>query len=429
MSVKSGSTLYNASEGYDADAWDDSALIKAYDRAMQSGRELIQTRKGGNKRSWDVGSACRAIWSEDGEEYEGTVVQQHPAKKRVTVRFHGYNNEDEVRVSELMDSLGQDAVDDQIEQAERDKEIEEEEPGAGDEFRLGDWCRAEWSEDGVVYEAVIEKVNRKNKTAVVKFLGFGNQEEKDLDDLYMSKGEEWREEQENIGTEQEPGIKEEELHNLIAKNCPDLLANFGVNGSEESSDINLALDSLAIKEEVAPKSKSKSKKTKKSNSLSDKPVKTSTLPSQNGSLNQSSWHPSGSSSIPSFGSFPSMPHHMQMPSPMGLMPPNMQMPSSMVQMPNHMQIPSQMSTMPSFSSPMGMMMPNMFSSIPAFPQFAPGLQHPQIPANAPLDQLHQASGGDPALKAMLLSWYNAGFHSGFYQGSKKPVKKEKNKKN
>ena len=75
--------------------------------------------------------------------------------------------------------------------------------------------------------------------------------EKSLDELFMSKGEEWRLEQENMEEEvmdngqvcfqylkfkylyfviYQQGIKEEELHNLIAKNCPDLLANFGDGG-------------------------------------------------------------------------------------------------------------------------------------------------------------------------------------------------------
>ena len=38
------------------------------------------------------------------------------------------------------------------EEYEEGEEEEEEEEGAGDDFRVGDWCRAEWSEDGVVYE-------------------------------------------------------------------------------------------------------------------------------------------------------------------------------------------------------------------------------------------------------------------------------------
>ena len=39
---------------------------------------------------------CRATYSVDGEEYEGTVVNKNVGNKSVTVRFHGYNNEEEV---------------------------------------------------------------------------------------------------------------------------------------------------------------------------------------------------------------------------------------------------------------------------------------------------------------------------------------------
>ena len=38
----------------------------------------------------------RATYSVDGEEYEGTVVNKNVGNKSVTVRFHGYNNEEEV---------------------------------------------------------------------------------------------------------------------------------------------------------------------------------------------------------------------------------------------------------------------------------------------------------------------------------------------
>ena len=66
---------------------------------------------------------------------------------------------------DLMDSLGQEAIKEQMEMAEEDLEEEEEEEGAGDDYRYrmmmmtrsdinlndyrkGDWCRAAWSEDG-----------------------------------------------------------------------------------------------------------------------------------------------------------------------------------------------------------------------------------------------------------------------------------------
>ena len=52
-----------------------------------------------------------------------------------------------------------------------------------------------------MYEGIIESLDRKTGTAKVKFLGFGNVEEKSLDELFMSKEEEWRTWQENMGAE------------------------------------------------------------------------------------------------------------------------------------------------------------------------------------------------------------------------------------
>ena len=46
------------------------------------------------------------------------------------IRYFGYNNEEEVAERDLMDSLGQDAIKEQIEE-------EEEEEGAGDDYRCG----------------------------------------------------------------------------------------------------------------------------------------------------------------------------------------------------------------------------------------------------------------------------------------------------
>ena len=87
-----------------------------------------------------------------------------------------------------MESLGTAEIEAQVEQAKLDMEEEEEEEGAGDEYRLGDWCRARWTEDQLVYEATVKSVDRKKGTAKVEFVGFGNIEVKQLDELYMSKG-------------------------------------------------------------------------------------------------------------------------------------------------------------------------------------------------------------------------------------------------
>ena len=39
-----------------------------------------------------------------------------------------------------------------------------------------DWCRSEWTKDGVVYEAEVLSVNRKKRTGKVTFVLFGNKE-------------------------------------------------------------------------------------------------------------------------------------------------------------------------------------------------------------------------------------------------------------
>ncbi|KAG8250548.1 SMN protein Smn1 [Homalodisca vitripennis] len=92
----------------DDDVWDDAQLVKAYDRAIYKAKQQIldkiqkemslteadiqdvlgdpptpkkrkkrknKSNTGGNYPMWKVGSACRAIWSEDGEEYECEIVE------------------------------------------------------------------------------------------------------------------------------------------------------------------------------------------------------------------------------------------------------------------------------------------------------------------------------------------------------------------
>ena len=107
MSAK-GKVLYSASEGCDADVWDDTALIQEYERALESSRlrnvstssrdlllsrrELMRCRKvqssgkKGKGREWKIGDSCRAVFSEDGLEYEGTVVFCNKSTRSVTVR-------------------------------------------------------------------------------------------------------------------------------------------------------------------------------------------------------------------------------------------------------------------------------------------------------------------------------------------------------
>ncbi|KAK7866570.1 hypothetical protein R5R35_010417 [Gryllus longicercus] len=113
------------------DVWDDSALIKAYDVAVKAVKDKIAQRleynnadgrdkanrklskKNGGLKSkkleWQVGAACRAVYSEDGNVYEATIQHIKSNGNTCIIRYVGYENEEEVLLSQLMVSEGPEA--------------------------------------------------------------------------------------------------------------------------------------------------------------------------------------------------------------------------------------------------------------------------------------------------------------------------------
>jgi len=189
----------------------------------------------------------------DGALYEATldsVDGEQDGCKYGTVTFIGYNNQETVWLSTLHPSAGQEArqrqeaeaagqvngesLVNQIEKGQRfvgeadgavagqpeaeakvkheeKKEPEAEKPAqAGQkgadvdsEWKEGAFCRAVYSEDNQLYEAVINKVTKDKDSggffADVEFLGYGNQAAVWCDDLKTSMGEEARELQKKEG--------------------------------------------------------------------------------------------------------------------------------------------------------------------------------------------------------------------------------------
>ncbi|XP_057338976.1 survival motor neuron protein [Microplitis mediator] len=111
------------------DVWDDSILIKAYDRAVSLAKEevakglSIETTNTYRKNSakhrdsrdslsddlvnkWTVGSQCRAIYSVDGQAYEATILKIFKDSKTCLVKFLGYGNTEKVELSSLYESDG-----------------------------------------------------------------------------------------------------------------------------------------------------------------------------------------------------------------------------------------------------------------------------------------------------------------------------------
>ncbi|XP_029961021.1 survival motor neuron protein 1 [Salarias fasciatus] len=121
----------------DSDIWDDTALIKAYDKAVASFKTALK-----------------------GEEEPQTFKKNQPGKKRKNIK----------------------------------KNQTRKNPNAASnkEWQVGDTCCAYWSEDGQLYPATISSINEARGTCVVVYTDYGNEEEQNLEDLLsgISEGDE-----------------------------------------------------------------------------------------------------------------------------------------------------------------------------------------------------------------------------------------------
>lgn len=84
-------------------------------------------------------------------------------------------------------------------------------------FKVGDFVRSTF-EDNVDYEAEILSINE-NGTALIRYIGYGNEQRVKLEDLVASWGVEAREEQKLLAEADKPAEEDrnhqEELHNFI----------------------------------------------------------------------------------------------------------------------------------------------------------------------------------------------------------------------
>ncbi|NXW73360.1 SMN protein, partial [Hirundo rustica] len=123
----------------DSDIWDDTALIKAYDKAVASFKNalkngecsepsdkqeqrLVIKRKNHKKnrnrnksntaplKQWKVGDSCSAVWSEDGNLYLATIASINQKKGTCVVTYTGYGNQEEQNLSDLLPPAGDETV-------------------------------------------------------------------------------------------------------------------------------------------------------------------------------------------------------------------------------------------------------------------------------------------------------------------------------
>lgn len=123
-----------AGQSDDSDIWDDTALIKAYDKAVASFKTALK-----------------------GEEDTTPTKKENPGKKRKNNKKNPSRKRTNVPPEK--------------------------------KWFVGDSCCAYWSEDGQLYNATISSINEKRNTCVVVFTDYGNEEEQSLSDLLLESSE------------------------------------------------------------------------------------------------------------------------------------------------------------------------------------------------------------------------------------------------
>lgn len=88
-----------------------------------------------------------------------------------------------------------------------------------EEFKIGDFVRSTFADDGVDYEAEVLKVNE-NGTCTIRYIGYGNEERVKMEELVASWGLEAREEQKLLSEADQhgtcdDGANQEELHKFV----------------------------------------------------------------------------------------------------------------------------------------------------------------------------------------------------------------------
>ena len=145
------------------------------------------------KIDWAAGDHCRAVFREDGIEYEGTIGSidtNGEGYRYANILYIGYNNEETQWLTELKPSRGEAARLAQVREATEGGEPDD--TVGKKHWVVGEYCRATFTKDRTEYEGKLTSIevdSNGNKYGLVVYLGFKKEETQWLDDLKPSDGD------------------------------------------------------------------------------------------------------------------------------------------------------------------------------------------------------------------------------------------------
>ncbi|XP_070543427.1 survival motor neuron protein 1-like isoform X2 [Ptychodera flava] len=121
----------------DSDLWDDEALIKAYDKAVKAVKDEIQAENNGEPSQEAESSSQNKSKSQEKKKFTSNSAKKSRRRKKKS------------------------------------------------KWNVGDHCRAIYSEDGLIYDCVIQSIDAAKGTCLVKYTDYGNEEDIELTELLL----------------------------------------------------------------------------------------------------------------------------------------------------------------------------------------------------------------------------------------------------
>lgn len=202
------------------DIWDDTLIIRNYEESLAMVKEVVAKRLA-MKTNKKIGKGVKGEPQEEvaGTSSSGTVPAAAAAVASSSQEPKRERDDEESSGVEGSTTGG--------------GEKEAGETGAKPDYKVGDYCRATYEDDGVDYEAKIMAIG-KDQDALIRFIGYNNEQTVTVDDLVPSWGRKARRKQREDAAEE---AAEADSHRMeisddeegLTKKASKIRINYGPN--------------------------------------------------------------------------------------------------------------------------------------------------------------------------------------------------------
>lgn len=215
-----------SSESDHDDIWDDTLIIRNYEESLAMVKEVVAKRLAMKTNKKSAQSKAVAKCEHLAEAGPSSAFPTASSSSQECKR----EQQDEEESSGVEGSTGGGVADEK-----GAVEIENNKPV----YKVGDYCRATYEDDGVDYEAKIMAIG-KNQDALIRFIGYNNEQTVTLDDLVPSWGRKARRKQREDAAEEATEVDSHRMEisddeEKLTKKASKIRINYGHGFPSQSS--------------------------------------------------------------------------------------------------------------------------------------------------------------------------------------------------